>query len=85
MLQSLPSEVRTLARENYVLWRQDPTAPGLFFKPLRGQNKLWSARVGLGHRAVCSRRGDVHLWFWVGTKGEFDSLFGKGKKKYKGP
>ena len=45
----LPEAVRRLADSNYELLRADPHHPSLHFKRV---GRLWSARVGIGYRAL---------------------------------
>ena len=35
---------------------------------------VFSARVGLGYRALGVREGDAIVWFWIGTHAEYDQL-----------
>lgn len=69
----LEPEVRRLADKNFALLKADPQHPSLRFKRV---GRLWSARVGLHHRALCVRQGDDCVWFWIGTHAEYDRLLG---------
>jgi len=69
----LPGEVQSVARQAFKIWRQDLWHPSLHFKQLRPG--LWSARVGIGYRALASAEPDGSmLWFWIGTHTEYDRL-----------
>jgi hypothetical protein len=35
---------------------------------------LFSARVGLGYRALAIRDDQVYIWFRIGTHGDYDKL-----------
>ena len=70
----LPARVQRTADKNYALLKDDPRHPSLHFKPLG--DELWSVRVGIHHRALATREGGVHLWFWIGTHAEYDRLIG---------
>jgi hypothetical protein len=35
---------------------------------------LWSARITLQYRALGRRRGDLVVWFWIGTHREYEKL-----------
>lgn len=69
----LEPETRRLADKNFALLKADPLHPSLRFKRV---GRLWSARVGLNHRALCVRRDDDCVWFWIGTHAEYDHLLG---------
>ena len=51
-LRELPDPVRQQASRAYALWRVDPHHPGLQFKRVNVRLPIYSARVGLGHRAL---------------------------------
>lgn len=53
---------------------ENPDHPGLQFKKVHATRPIYSARVGLGYRALAVRTGDVLVWFWIGTHGEYDRL-----------
>ena len=40
----------------------------------RADPPAWSARVGIGHRALCVRDGDDVVWFWIGSHADDDRL-----------
>jgi hypothetical protein len=72
LYRDLPAEVRSLARKNYQLWREQPFHPSLKFKKI-GHEK-WSVRVGIHYRAVGKFERDIFVWDWIGTHGEYDRL-----------
>ena len=41
---------------------------------LNRRANLYSARIGLGHRALGTRINDQVVWFWIGTHAEYDHL-----------
>lgn len=71
---ALPDHVRQRARQAYRLFRDDPVHPSLHFKQVHPTRPIYSARVGLGHRALAVREGEVLLWFWIGTHDEYERL-----------
>ncbi len=73
----LPSKVREQARRAYRLWRTDPSHPGLQFKRVHGSEPIFSARVGIGWRAVGSLQGNTVTWFWIGSHAEYDALLAR--------
>ena len=70
----LPEHVRRRAREAYRLFRDNPNHPGLRFKQVHATQPIYSARVGLGYRALALRDDDVVVWFWIGTHADYDRL-----------
>jgi hypothetical protein len=74
LLAALPAHVRTQAREAYRLFRQNPSHPGLNFKKVHPDPPTYSARVGMGYRAVCAMDGDTVVWFWVGSHADYDKV-----------
>jgi hypothetical protein len=71
---SLPPEVRQRTRKTYLLWRDNPTHPSLFFKRVNERQPVYSIRIGLGYRALGLLKEDVVTWFWIGTHDEYDRL-----------
>jgi hypothetical protein len=71
---ALPKEVRTLADRCYAQLKADPKHPSLHFKQV---GRLWSARVGLHHRALAVEDGEQRAWFWIGTHADYDRLLGR--------
>lgn len=69
---SLPEEIRRLAKENFHLWERNCFHPSLHFKPIK--NELWSVRISQSYRALGRRRGALIVWFWIGTHADYDKL-----------
>ena len=70
---ALPESVQQRARKDFALLKQDPGHPSLHFKRV---GRFWSARVGLGHRAVALEGGPDFIWVWIGDHDEYDRLVG---------
>jgi len=70
----LPASVRAQARRAYRLWRSDPSHPGVQFKRVHARAPIFSARVGLGWRALGLLEGNTVTWFWIGSHAEYDTL-----------
>ena len=70
----LPAKVREQARRAYRLWRSNPSHPGIQFKRIHLAEPIFSARVGLGWRALGTLEGDTVTWFWIGSHAEYDAL-----------
>ena len=76
-LGRLPGPVRQQASRAYALWRIDPHHPGLQFKRVSPRQPVYSARVGLGHRALGLWEGDTITWLWMGSHAEYDALLAR--------
>jgi hypothetical protein len=72
--RGLPKEVRQLADRSYALLKNNPAHPSLHFKKV---GKLWSARIGLHHRAIAAEAGADLVWFWIGSHADYDRLVGR--------
>ena len=70
----LPAEVREVADKNFELLKADPHHPSLHFKKVSRTRQLWSARVGLHHRALGVEKPHGIVWFWIGPHAEYDQL-----------
>lgn len=70
----LPSDVRQQAKRAYELWQEDPFHSSLQFKRVSQQQPVYSARIGLGYRALALRESDQVYWFWIGTHAEYNHL-----------
>jgi len=66
--------VQDQARLAYRLFRDNPEHPSLRFKPVHPKRPIYSARVGLGYRALAVRDGDAVIWFWIGSHADYDHL-----------
>lgn len=71
--ERLPESPQDLARKNLELLKEDPSHPSLHFKQV---GRFWSARVGLGHRALAVEDGPDFIWVWIGDHDEYDRLVG---------
>lgn len=72
--QQLPAKIRSLARKNYQLWRENAFHPSLHFKRIGGGN--WSARIGDHYRAVGKFSASQFVWEWIGTHEEYNKRLG---------
>ena len=61
-----------MARQKYRLWQQDAFNAALHFKPL--VRDVWSVRINQSYRALGRKRGNLIVWFWIGTHAEYDLL-----------
>jgi hypothetical protein len=74
LFAALPAHVQRQARTAYRLFRQNAAHPGLHFKQVHADPPTYSARVGLGYRALGVLDGDTVIWFWIGAHAEYDRL-----------
>ncbi len=74
LLAALPAHVRRQAQEAYRLFQGNPAHPGLHFKQVHPDPPTYSARVGIGYRAVGALDGDTIIWFWIGSHADYDKL-----------
>lgn len=70
----VPANIRKRARRAYRLWKSNPLQPGIQFKRIHSTEPIYSARVGLGWRALGSLEGDTVTWFWIGSHAEYDTI-----------
>ena len=73
-LDALPTEVREQAGRAYALWRSEPYHPSLQFKRVSQRQPIYSARVGIGYRALGLREDDYIFWYWIGSHAGYDEL-----------
>ena len=73
-LSALPVQVQRRARIAYLRFRRDPNHPGLQFKKVHATRSIYSARVGLGYRALGVHEADTIIWFWIGSHADYDRL-----------
>jgi hypothetical protein len=69
----LPNEVWDLADKNFRLLQRDLRHPSLQFKKV---GNVWSARVGLAHRALAVEDGEDFLRVWIDCHGDYDRMVG---------
>jgi hypothetical protein len=70
----LPAFVREQARRAYRLWRENPWHPSLQFKGIHATEPIYSARVGLGWRALGVLEGDTVSRCWIGSHADYDEV-----------
>jgi hypothetical protein len=80
-LSKLPSEARRHARRAYRQFKDDPSHPSLRFKPIHARDPIYSARVGIHHRAVGVVTGNEIIWFWIGTHAQYDRVITRRRRK----
>jgi mRNA-degrading endonuclease RelE of RelBE toxin-antitoxin system len=74
LLAALPAHVRRQAQEAYRIFQQNPAHPGLHFKQVHPDPPIYSARVGIGYRAVGTLDDGTIVWFWIGSHADYDKL-----------
>lgn len=73
-LVNLPDHVRTQAYRAYRLFLTNTAHPSLHFKKVWDNPTTYSARVGIGYRALCQLNNSAFIWFWIGSHAEYDRL-----------
>jgi hypothetical protein len=56
------------------MFQDNPGHPGLQFKKLEAEEHIYSARIGLGYRALAVVEGDRVVWYWIGSHADYDRL-----------
>ncbi len=70
----LPEHVRKQAYAAYRIFMVNPAHPSMHFKKVWDDPITYSARVGIGYRALCQMDCDTAVWFWIGSHAEYDRL-----------
>jgi hypothetical protein len=70
--RDLPAPVRRQARQPYRLFLHNFRHPGLRFKQMDAKRNIYSARVGLDHRALGVFDGSEVVWYWIGPHSSYD-------------
>jgi len=60
-----------LAEKNFDLLKADSRHPAL---NLKKTGKYWSVRVGIKYRALGIEIDEGMLWFWIGTRADYDKM-----------
>ena len=72
--EALPPEVQQRARRAYRQWLRNPFHPSLGFKPIHVRRPVYAVRIGIHWRALGVRRGELVVWFWIGSHAEYDGI-----------
>jgi hypothetical protein len=75
LFANMPPEVQVHARRAFRTFQSNSFHPGLQFKKLGGEDAIYSARIGLGYRAVGAMTRSGVVWFWIGNHADFDRMF----------
>jgi hypothetical protein len=68
---ALPEEIRERADRNFQLLKENEKHPSLRFKKV---GDFWSARVGLGYRALAVEDDPDLIWVWIGSHDEYERI-----------
>lgn len=74
LFSGLPLDLQRDAKRAYRIFQSNPGHPGLQFKKLKGDDDIYSARIGLAYRALAVVKGDRVVWFWIGSHADCDRL-----------
>jgi hypothetical protein len=69
--RNLPDDVQRVADKSFELLKRDSRHPSLQLKKV---GNYWSARVGIGHRALAVEDGEDLIWVWIGAHDEYERL-----------
>lgn len=72
--EKLPLYIQEMAEDSFELLKNDPRHPSLHFKKV---GKLWSARIGMGYRALAYEDSGDFIWVWIGTHDEYMRMIKK--------
>jgi hypothetical protein len=70
--EKLPQDIQNQARERFQIWKEDAFNASLHFKLLF--DNVWSVRVTQYYRALGRRKGELIVWFWIGSHADYDQL-----------
>jgi len=74
LFAALPQHVQQQAEDAHALFKQNPHHPSLHYKPIKGRNTYYSARVGIHYRVLAYEDDGEVIWFWIGPHAEYDKL-----------
>jgi Txe/YoeB family toxin of Txe-Axe toxin-antitoxin module len=69
---ALDGKTQKLSDKNFDLLKENPRHPSLQFKKLNSE--LWSARIGLSHRALALPSAEGYDWFWIGNHEDYERM-----------
>lgn len=75
--RALPASIQQQARAAYRRFRDDPYHPSLRFNQVHPTRPIYSARIGIGYRALGVRADDEIIWFWIGSHADYDGLLAR--------
>jgi len=64
----------TGSKRAYRLFQNNPAHPGLQFKKVEGEDDIFTARIGLGYRALAVMKKGRVVWYWIGSHADYDRL-----------
>ncbi len=74
LFSALPLAAQRDAKRAYRLFEENPAHPSLQFKKLEGEDDIYSARIGLGYRALAVLKKDRIVWYWIGSHSDYDRM-----------
>ena len=76
LLANLPNEIQKIARKNYQLLKADNKYPGLNFQTnYCNDYYFYTVRLGLYHKALGVKKGQIIIWFWKGSQEDDNNMF----------
>ena len=71
----LTPSVQKLAKKVFLLWKENPFHPSLYFKCINRAENIWAIRITLGYRALCIFEKETATWFWIGSHKDYERFF----------
>ena len=72
--KSLPSQIRTVAKKQYRLFKDDPYHASLHFKRVHSSRPIFSARINQNYRTLGIVKDNDIIWFWIGSHDDYNRL-----------
>ena len=74
-MSRLPDNVRKQARQAYSHFVEDPDHPGLRFKKVNQDPRVYAVRITRDYRALgVLGKEDVITWFWIGSHKDYERI-----------
>ncbi len=74
LFQRLPENVKTIARKQYKIWKENQNHPSLYFKKVHEKLPIYSIRDGISWRVLGTIENDTMIWFWIGHHTDYDKI-----------
>lgn len=58
----------------YGRFRDNPSHPGLQFKPVVAEARIYSVRISRSHRALGVQHDHTIIWFWIGSHDAYERM-----------
>ena len=72
--QKLPFQLKSKAREVYVLGKKNSSHKILHFKQIHSDKQIFSVRITMNYRVLGVRNDEFMVWFWIGSQDDFNKM-----------